>query len=337
MRITRAPHATRAISDGPRLLADIGGTNARFGWQSDASKPIEKVRVMPCAEHPQLLDAIQAYIALADVPPPKCAAIGIANPVMGDRIQMTNHHWQFSMEATRAALDLHTLLVLNDFTALALAIPALPRACLHAIGPCEVGATGPMALLGPGTGLGVSGLIPVPGTAQWAPIVGEGGHVSLAASNADEFAVLQELRHQYGHVSAERVLCGQGLVDLHQSLSRLHNHLLNKDLTPAQVLEEGLHQPGSVSRQVLELFCGWLGSVAGDLALTLGAQGGLYIGGGIAPRMREYLMASSFRQRFEAKGRFQSYLQNIPTWLIDAPEPPALLGASMALSMPGFE
>jgi glucokinase len=190
-----------------------------------------------------------------------------------------------------------------------------------------------MGLIGPGTGLGVSGLMPQPGSGRWLPLAGEGGHVSLSASTPEEFAVVEELQRRYGHASAERAVSGAGLLNLYQLLSQLRGGQGMVLRTPAQVLEQALLEERGLASDALEMFCGFLGSVAGNLALTLGARGGIYIGGGIVPRFKERFARSSFRARFEAKGRYQSYLQGIPTWLIDAPVSPALLGASLALDL----
>jgi len=163
--------------------------------------------------------------------------------------------------------------------------------------------------------------------------MGEGGHVTLAASNSLEFEVIEQLRKRYGHVSAERVLSGTGLVDLYHAIRAIKSDYDIEVTTPAQVLALGMDGSSTLARQALDLFCGWLGSVAGDLALTLGAVGGIFIGGGIAPRLKSHLLQSDFRRRFEAKGRYQTYLQAIPTWLIDAPISPALDGAARALEL----
>jgi glucokinase len=317
----------------PRLVADIGGTNARFAWLSGPGEALEHVMVLPGAEFDGPLQAIESYLAQTGLPRPACAALGTANPVHADEVQMTNLHWRFSVETLRQQLDLRTLLVLNDFTALVLAIPGLDPQCVHPIGPVLQGKSAVIGLLGPGTGLGVSGWIPASGSAQGGAIMGEGGHVTLAATHDLEYDVIRQLRQRYGHVSAERVLCGTGLVDLFHALATISGQPGSEVTTAAQVLSLGLGDASPLARQALELFCGWLGSVAGDLALTLGATGGIYIGGGIAPRLREFLSQSDFRQRFEAKGRFQNYLQAIPTWLIDAPVSPALDGAARALDM----
>jgi glucokinase len=317
----------------PRLLGDIGGTNARLGWLSEPGASITGVRVWPCADFAGPVELMRAYLAQVGLPTPNSAVLGMANPVAGDAVQMTNLHWRFSVVAVRLELKLQRLLVLNDFTALALAIPSLPIEQLHPLGPACPTRNGPLGLIGAGTGLGVSGLLPVPGTTRWVPITGEGGHVTLTANDELEFAIIQCLRSRFGHVSAERVLSGGGLVNLYHALVQVQGLPVSEITTPAELLAQGLTLADSTQRQALDVFCGWLGSVAGDLALTLGAVGGIYIGGGIAPRMREHLSKSTFRQRFITKGRYLDYLQTIPTWLIDAPVSPALDGAALALEM----
>jgi glucokinase len=316
----------------PRLLGDIGGTNARFGWQANATTEISHVQVLPCNEHESLLTAVLHYLKQAGLPVPPVAAFGMANPVTSDQVFMTNHDWQFSISELRQVLGLHRLVLLNDFTALALALPFLPSHSLRQVGGGKAVPLAAIGLLGAGTGLGVSGLLPN-GTEAWLPLSGEGGHVSLAAQNALEFAVLQYLQQRFGHVSAERVLCGQGLVDVCQALQSIAGVPTGSQLqTPAAVLQHD--QAGSMAAQTVDLFCGFLGSVAGDLALTLGARGGVYIGGGIVPRLAPARFAASpFRARFEAKGRFANYLQAIPVWVIDSPVSPALQGASAALNI----
>jgi glucokinase len=198
----------------PRLLADIGGTNARFGWQSHEGGGINHVHVLACAEFESLLVAAQTYLQLYNLPTPRCASFGIATPIIGDQVAMTNHHWQFSIHALRQGLKLTRLLLLNDFTALALALTNLTNDDKRQIGGGEVNPNAAIGLIGPGTGLGVSGLLPIGYQNKWIPITGEGGHVSLGASNKLEFALIEQLQKRYGHVSAERVLCGAGLVSL---------------------------------------------------------------------------------------------------------------------------
>jgi len=314
----------------PRLLGDVGGTNARFGWQSREGAALEHIHVLPCADHADIALAIEAYLARAGVSAPAAACIGIANPVTGDQITMTNHHWSFSIQALQKRLSLQKLKVINDFTALALALLSLPASQRTQLGgqtPCAHSA---IALIGPGTGLGVSGLIPH-GDSGWSAIAGEGGHITLAAHTLLEYQVIEHIREQYGHVSAERVLCGQGLVDLHLALATVQQQAAAPDITPVEIVQRALTDKDAACLQTLDMFAGFLGSVAGDLALTLGARGGVYIGGGIVPRLMGWFETSSFRTRFEAKGRFANYLQQIPVWVIQANESPALWGAANAL------
>ena len=325
--------AVASAAPYPRWLGDIGGTNARFGWQEYEGAAISHVQVLPCAEFASLCEAAQSYLAQQGLAAPQCAAFGIANPVTGDAVTMTNHHWQFSVQALRQGLGLARLVLLNDFTALALALTELPPQQLLQIGGGLAADDGAIGLIGPGTGLGVSGLLPLGHQNKWIPIAGEGGHISLSASTEREFAVIQHLQQRYGHVSAERVLSGSGLVDLYHVLCHLEHGQGLEITTPAQVMERALAEPSSTAHQALDMFCGFLGSVAGDLALTLGARGGMYIGGGIVPRMVDRLERGPFRTRFESKGRFRSYLQNIPVWVIRSPVSPALQGASQALSL----
>ena len=313
-----------------RLLADVGGTNARFAWQAGAGQPLEDVRVLACVDHPTLTAAIQAYLAQTACPAPRHAAVAIASPITGDRVSMTNHHWAFSQQAVREALSLSTFRVLNDFTALALALPALPAQDLRQLGGGAAVAGAPKALVGAGTGLGVSGLVS-DGRGGWVPLQGEGGHVTLPAETERERLVMAGLQRRYGHASAERALCGQGLLDTYTLLCEADGVATPPCTTPADVTTAALagHEPQAV--EALTLFCGLLGSVAGNLALTLGAHGGVYIGGGIVPRLGDWFLTSPFRARFEAKGRYAAYLQAIPVWVITASQSPALLGASRAL------
>ena len=317
----------------PRLLGDIGGTNARFGWQSHANAEIDDIQVLPCAQYPTLEDALRAYLAKVHKPMPEACAFGIANPVTGDQVRMTNHHWSFSIQALQENLGLKKLKVINDFTALALSLPDIPEACLVQILGGQSAPGAPLALIGAGTGLGVSGLLPIPDTDKWLPIAGEGGHITLAAQTQTEYQLIELIRKRYGHVSAERVLSGQGLVDLYMAL-REHKGLAPLEITgAAEISNWGMIDQDPLALEAMDLFAGWLGSVAGDLVLTLGARGGLYLGGGIVPRWLGWFEHSSFKARFIAKGRFASYLQDVPVWVIDAPNSPALWGAARSLAL----
>jgi glucokinase len=251
--------------------------------------------------------------------------------VTGDAVRMTNHAWDFSIQALQRELGVQRLLVLNDFEALAHALPALGANDLWRVGPAADGAPGAaLAVIGAGTGLGVSGLVP-DGRGGWRVIVGEGGHVTLAPSTAREAALLARLRERFGHVSAERACSGPGLVNLYEAVCALDGEA-PRTLEPAQVLTQALAAEGADPHcaDAVSAFASLLGNVAGNLALTLGARGGVFIGGGIVPRLGERFAQLPFRERFEDKGRFRRYLEPIPTWVITA-EAPALLGAARAL------
>ncbi|WP_137936057.1 glucokinase [Chitinivorax sp. B] len=311
----------------PRLLGDIGGTNARFAIQLVENGQFEHIQTLACADYPTPLEAIEHYLAQTGTQRPRWAAVGIANPVTGDLVKMTNHHWSFSIEALRSKLQLDKLLVLNDFTTLALSLPALAKTDLVQIGGGLPVEHAPIALLGAGTGLGVSGLVPYPG--GYAPLEGEGGHVTLPAFNDRESAIVNLIRRDFPHVSAERVLSGLGLPILYHAIAQLHD-LPSEDRTPAQITEQGIANTCPICTETLATFCAMLGTVAADLALTLGARGGVFIGGGIVPKLGAYFEQSPFRTRFEQKGRFETYLRGIPTFVIHA-KYPALTGAARAL------
>jgi glucokinase len=307
----------------PRLLADIGGTNARFALET-AERQFEAVSVLACADYASLPDAIRSYLGSAAVNQMQIrhAAIAIANPIDGDCVRMTNHHWSFSISVVRAQLDLSSLLVINDFTALAMALPYLDASQLQKIGGGQDVPGTAIGLIGAGTGLGVSGIIPAGNS--WAPLSSEGGHASFAPTNREEMHILETLWQQYEHVSAERLLSGKGL-------ELICNAISGKTLEAADITRRALDGSCADCLRTVEHFCSILGSVAGNVALTLGATGGMYIGGGIVPRLGRLFATSAFRQRFEAKGRLSGFLAQIPTYLITE-EYPAFLGVSAMLA-----
>jgi glucokinase len=314
----------------PRLVGDVGGTNARFAWMAAPDSALTDVASYPAAAHATLLDALRHYLAEHAKPGPRACAIGIANPVVGDHVQMTNHDWSFSIGALQRALGVERLLVINDFTALALSLPALKPHELRAVGGGAAVPNAPLGLIGAGTGLGVSGLLPALKGHGVLPINGEGGHVTLAGTCALEDAVIGVLRRRFGHASAERALSGPGLVNLYAATCELEG-VPARALAPADVSAQGLSGQDVQCSAALDLFLAFLGTVAGNLALSLGARGGMYIGGGIVPRLGDRIERSSFRQRFEDKGRFKAYLGEVPTFVVHASTSPALTGAARAL------
>ena len=305
------------------LLADIGGTNARFAL-SDGTR-LFAIQTLPTADYPTLQDAIRAYLQ-AQGETVAQAAIAIANPVTGDHIQMTNHHWRFSIAAMQHELRLEKLRVINDFTAQALAIPRLTATEKRAVRAGEAVAGTPIAVLGPGTGLGVSGLIP--NGDRWIALASEGGHVSFAPRDDAELAIWQYARIQYGHVSAERLINGAGLSLIDSALANINNDV--SDRSPAEITAAALAGEAR-ARAVLDHFCAFLASVTADLVLTLGARGGVYLCGGILPRIADYLINDSpFNARFTDKGRLKSYLDTVPVWLVTA-DNPGLIGVAETL------
>ena len=314
----------------PRLLGDIGGTNARWAWQARPGAAIQDVSVRPCAANVSLYESAVAYIADKGHGLPAWVGIGIATPVTSDRVAMTNHTWGFSINELKHALGAERCLVINDFTAMAMSLTALGPAELRQVGSGTAVAGATMALLGAGTGLGVSGLVPQ-GQGRWSAISGEGGHVTLAATDEHEAAILAVLRQRFGHVSAERVLSGAGLVNLYGALCAI-NGSAEGSLSPSDVTDAALASADALCVQAVQRFTAFLGNAAGNLALTLGAHGKVYVGGGIVPRLGERFDGALFRQHFEAKGRFTDYLKLIPTHVITAAAP-ALIGASNALDL----
>jgi len=316
----------------PWLVADIGGTNARLGWVEAPAGPVQHVRKLPVADHPHLEAAVRAYLAerAAEMPgryrAPGRAALAVATAVGADEVAFTNSHWRFSRLALQAALGLQSLLVLNDFEALALSLPRLSPAQLRPHGALPQ-AQGTLAVIGPGTGLGVAGVVQT--RRGWLALPGEGGHATLAPADDFESQVLAAVRMQFAHVSAERLLSGIGMPVLHGAVAQVLGQAV-PSLPTEVIVERGLAGEDAVCDRTLDCFCALLGSFAGSVALTLGARGGVYIGGGILPRLGERFFSSRFRACFEAKGRFQPYLAQIPTALI-TDTLAALAGAVLAI------
>lgn len=339
--MTRAADAVAARATPgaqPCLLADIGGTNARFAWTDQHDAPPRDVQVLPVAAHADLAAAARAYLLrlqgersargqpFAAV---QQAVFAVAASITGDAVDFTNSPWSFSIAALRQALGLQSLLVINDFEALALALPQLAASQQRALGgpPPQPYAQAPrgtlLAVLGPGTGLGVGAVLR---TGQgWQALPAEGGHVTLAAADALQAEVIACVRRSHAHVSAERLLCGPGLPRLQAALATVLGAPQPGPLTPADIVAAA-EQGDTLAGRTLDLFIAFLGGFAGNLALTLGARGGVFIGGGLVPRFAKRLEAAGFRGHFEAKGRFAAYLAAVPTLLIT--DPLAALGGA---------
>jgi glucokinase len=304
------------VRTGNILLADIGGTNARFALSNgDQLGPIDYVRV---ADVPTVREAISDVLRRSGSEKPRKAVLAVAGPVTNNRCVMTNSPWIIDGNELQPALGFDSVHVLNDFEVLAWSLPALQPADLIPLGGQSGMAGEPLLVVGPGTGFGVSCLVERHGARL--AVVTEAGHATLPAENDREDRVIAVLRRRLGHVSIERgALSGSGLQSLYEALAEVDGvRVTQRDA--AGITKAALDGSCEVSRAALEMFCAILGSVAGNLAVTFGARGGVYIAGGIVPRFPEFLAASAFRARFEAKGRFQDYLHNVPTRLVTKPD-----------------
>ncbi len=324
----------------PWLVADVGGTNARFGWVREVGGEVLHVRQREVSGSPSLAAAAQSYLeelaqeGLESQPQPGRAALAVATAIQGDRVAMTNSPWSFSRTELQRDLGLEQLHLLNDFEALALSLPRLSASQLRAIPGPHTGSALPrpsatLAVIGPGTGLGVGGVVQTP--QGWQALPGEGGHATLAATDDFESEVLAQVRRHFEHVSAERVLSGIGLPILQEAVAAVLGAAPpSAGLSAREIVEGAQSGQDPVSLRTVQTFCALLGSFAGNVALTLGARQGVYIGGGIVPRLGPLFTESRFRERFEAKGRFRAYLQEVPTALI-TDTLAALTGSAFAL------
>nr|WP_255774549.1 glucokinase [Microbulbifer zhoushanensis] len=312
------------------LVADIGGTNARFGITSPGDAAVEEILTLPCASHASLEHAIRAY--LEAIPAAAAAEIGeaciaVAGPVDGDRVAVTNLPWSFTGAALAEALGYRRVSLLNDFAALALACPGLDGTHLERIDNL----TGPLpesepvrAVVGPGTGLGVCGLQRT--AAGWQARPGEGGHASIAPATDEEFAIIRYLHREFDHVSAEHLLSGPGLENIYRAMVAVRDAAVPAR-SAADIGAAALVGECALARDAVNTFCGLLGGFCGDVALVLGARGGLYLGGGILPKMHPLLVRSDFERRLRAKGPMSGYLAELPVYLVHHPFP-ALHGAA---------
>ncbi len=325
--LRRGGDHARRIARHVYLVGDIGATNARFALVN-AEGVLSRSADLLCGNHPSVIDAIKTYLARSENATPTRAVLAVATTPHNDLVSFTNNPWSFSIIELAKQLRVTRLRVINDFHANALALPHLADSDVEKIGGGVPIAGAPMGVLGPGSGLGVSALVRAGDRHE--AIAGEGGHVTMAATSDRESAVLDRLRARFGHVSAERVLSGPGLVNLYSALCEIEGK------EPVEVSAERITAAGAsgacgCAGAAVGMFCGMLGTVAGNLALTLGARGGIYIAGGIVPKLGAAFARSSFRERFESKGRFRDYLAAIPTYVITRPHA-ALVGAAQLLT-----
>ena len=309
------------------LIADIGGTNARFALVEAGGFTPQHERTLACANYRSLVDAALAYLDDVSQPMPESASLAIATPVSSDRVVMTNHIWDLSVEETRKALGLKSLKVLNDYTALALALPHFGKDDYYQVGRGSTVEKQTLAVLGPGTGLGVSGAVYAGD--YWLPLQSEGGHISYGPLNEREAVVIDVIRMHHDFVSAESLVSGPGLVLLYESIAKCDG-IKHELLSPKQITNQALKGDNPSAEEAVGMFCGILGAIAGNLALTLGARGGVFVGGGIVPKLGDYFTSSLFRARFEHNSRLGQYLAEIPTYVICS-KYPALIGAAVAV------
>ena len=308
------------------LVADIGGTNARFAIVDLVTLELFGVRSFQNADHESLAAAMRFYLAEIGEAVAH-AGVAVAAPLLEDTVQLTNAPWSFSQSALAGEAGLDVVHLFNDFEALSLSLPYLTDAELHRIGGEAPVEHAPKVVLGPGTGLGVAGL--VWSSAGWVPVASEGGHVTLGAESESELQLIERLRKGRERLSVERALSGPGLTDLHQAIAAARGHS-EPPLEPVEVERRALGGDDEIAEEALDIFVTWLGRFAGDVALVFGARGGVYLGGGIAPKLLRRLSHDDFRQAFEHKGRMQPFVAPIPVYVILA-EFPALKGAAVGL------
>ncbi|SFT59877.1 glucokinase [Halomonas saccharevitans] len=324
----------------PALIGDIGGTHARFALVTPGAVAPRAIQRLPCADYPDPIAAIHDYLARAGATgdaAPREACLAVAGPLDGERLTLTNLDWDVTRGELRQALGLTHLRLINDFIAQALGLPHVGEAHRVVLQAGEAAPRGLRLVIGPGTGLGMAGLLPAgrgDGRRRWLPLPSEGGHAAFAATDARERALLEHFRQRYGRVSVERLLSGPGLVELylaHCALEGIAPHCQS----PAEVTAAAGSGDGG-ARDTLLRFLKILGDVSGDAALTLGARGGVTLCGGILPRLLEWLPQSRFLEAFAAKGRMAVYAGRIPVQVVTDPWT-GLLGAAEALHHPEIE
>lgn len=317
------------MNDRCLLIGDIGGTNARFALATTDRPGFHSVLELQCEDFATADDAISHYLSSTNAESPEAVCLAAAGPIVDDRVKITNNHWDISAAETGANFGIEAVRLLNDFTAIAYSIPLLTEKEVQSIGRHDHGwlpkTNFNVAILGPGTGLGVAGLCRQ-GDAL-VPITGEGGHVGFAPETELQLEILEVLRSHFDRVSAERLIAGSGLENIYLALKTIRRESGPK-LSAKEIFAE--RRAGNVAADAVDVFFELLGQVAGDVALTLGAVDGVYIAGGIAKRYPDMLEESRFRSAFESKGRRRALMERIPTRLITYDQP-GLLGAAYSV------
>jgi len=315
----------------PYIVADVGGTNARFALitginQIDGRFLISHQRTYPSIEFEGIEAVSRFYMDSLNEIEPLGACLAVAGPVVNDQVNLTNLNWSFSIKALSKTLKLKSLEVINDFAAYAFATSHLAPEHFTTLNKGQAIKTSPIAVIGPGTGFGVAALAPQNGYFNILPT--EGGHMTLAAKTPLQADIIATLNKQFEHVSIEKVLSGPGIMNLYQGLAKVEG-IEAPLLSTAEIAQNALNSCSNngLCYETLSLFTAWLGSIAGDLALSLGARGGIFLGGGILPRIIDFLLESDFMQEFMDKGPMKNYLQQIPVHLVTEGNS-ALLGAA---------
>lgn len=312
------------------FVGDVGGTNARFALVENGNLVQGSIYNCVNMDYPDTVVAIESFLVAQGNPRVSSACLALACPITGDTVKLTNCDWEFSRKAICDALGLGNVMFVNDFKALAMGVPSLAPEQYYAIGGGAPQQLQPIGVMGAGTGFGVSGLIW--GGSHWVALQGEGGHIGFAPANEMEMEILRIGWKEYGErVSVERILSGAGLEFLYRALSQIQGKVAGI-LKAADITKQAIEDQKSICREVINIFCGVLGTVAGDWALEIGAVGGIYIGGGIIPRLGDIVRASPLRERFEAKARFKNYVSRIPVYVITDSVQTALIGAAAILN-----
>lgn len=299
----------------PLVVADLGGTNLRLARLDDGH--LRDSESYATASFPGIDAGLRHYLEKHRLER-ALLCLAVASPVLGDEVRMTNLDWQFSRTALERALGLEELVVINDYTATAMAVPFLRPDQKRQIGQGAPREGSPIAVCGPGTGLGVAHLVSA--GQQWIVLDGEGGHVDFAPADEMEQKIQNIFGREFGHVSTERILSGPGLSTLYRAICEIRG-VPAEAYSAEQISTRAIEGSCNICKETLARFCAMLGSFCGDLALTLATFGGVYIAGGIIPDMLGFFQNSDFRRRFEAKGRYQQYNSAIPTYVITAPSP----------------
>lgn len=317
------------------LVADIGGTNARFGLAdpgNDHPLLLDSIHHYPVADFPSLEAAAHEYLREVDTQPGQ-AVLAVAGRIRGNEVSATNSPWRIVVSQVCDALQLADTRLINDFAAQSLCLPLLDVADAISLGPLPPPVVGQhaaqtFAVLGPGTGLGVGALLRR--ESRYHALESEGGHCDFAPCDAEEIEILRHLNRRFGRVSNERLVCGVGLTNLHLALAELGNQHA-EPLSPEQITARADSGSDPLCAEVIQQFCAIFGSVAGNAVLHLGSWDGAFLAGGLAPRLLPWLQKSRFRERFEAKGRLSEAMRNTPSIVITHPQAGLLGAAASAL------